>query len=75
MNVAIIGCGGMGALHAQMAVNCGHKIVLCADSVRKAAVALAEKFGAKVSGDPLAAVAAKGVDVWLSPPRPPPTWR
>ena len=63
MNVAIIGCGGMGALHAQMAANCGHKIVLCADAVRKAAVALADKFGAKVSGDPMAAVSAKGVDI------------
>ena len=41
MNVAIIGCGGMGSLHAQMAANCGHRIVLCADSVRKAAVATA----------------------------------
>lgn len=63
MNVAIVGCGGMGALHAQMAANCGLKVVLCADVVRKAADALAERFGAKVSTDPMKAVTAKGVDI------------
>ncbi|MBW7865588.1 MAG: Gfo/Idh/MocA family oxidoreductase [Candidatus Hydrogenedentes bacterium] len=63
MNVAIVGCGGMGALHAQMAVNCGLKVVLCADVVRKAAAGLAERFGAKVSTDPMKAVTAKGVDI------------
>ena len=31
MNVAIIGCGGMGSVHAQMAANCGLKVVVCAD--------------------------------------------
>lgn len=62
MKLAIIGCGGIGALHAQMAANSGWEIVLCADTVRKAAAALAERHGAKVSSDPLAAVSAKGID-------------
>ncbi|HRZ83534.1 MAG TPA: Gfo/Idh/MocA family oxidoreductase, partial [Candidatus Hydrogenedentes bacterium] len=63
MNVAIIGCGGMGALHAQMAANCGLKVALCADVVRPAAKALAEKHGAKVAASPEAACAAKSVDI------------
>lgn len=63
MNVAIIGCGGMGALHAQMAANCGLKVALCADVVRKAAKALAERHGAKVAASPEAACAAKNVDI------------
>ena len=63
MNVAIIGCGGMGRLHAQMAVNCGLRVAVCADMVRPAAASLAKAFGAKAVGDPLAAATAKNVDI------------
>lgn len=63
MNVAIIGCGGMGRLHAQMATNCGLRVVLCADSVRQAAAALAAEYGAKISANPLKAAKSKDVDI------------
>ena len=63
MNVAIIGCGGMGRLHAQMAANCGLRVTLCADMVRPAAASLAQAFGAKAVGDPVAAATAKNVDI------------
>jgi UDP-N-acetylglucosamine 3-dehydrogenase len=56
MNVAIIGCGGMGPLHAQMAANCGHRIVACADQVKKAATALAKQHGAKAYTEAEAAI-------------------
>lgn len=63
MNVAIIGCGGMGRLHAQMASNCGLRIVICADAVKKAAAGLAEVYQAKAVTNPLVAVNAKEVDI------------
>ncbi|HNZ47265.1 MAG TPA: Gfo/Idh/MocA family oxidoreductase [Candidatus Hydrogenedentes bacterium] len=63
MNVAILGCGGMGRLHAQMATNCGLRISYCADAVRKAAKGLADDFGAKAVVDPMKAIEAKDTDI------------
>ncbi len=63
MNAAIIGCGGMGRLHAQMAVNCGLRVTACADAVRKAASSLAKTHKAKAYVDPTAAIKAKDVDL------------
>lgn len=65
MNVAIIGCGGMGRLHAQMAVNCGLRVTVCADKVRAAASGLAREFQARAVYDPMAAVRPKDVDIVL----------
>ncbi len=63
MNVAILGCGGMGRLHAQMAVNCGLNVVVCADPVRTAAASMAKEFKARASSDPLTAIKTKAVDI------------
>ncbi len=63
MNVAVIGCGGMGRLHAQMAANCGLRVTLCADVVRAAAKDLAAAHQAKAASDPMAATQAKDVDL------------
>jgi len=65
MNVAIIGCSGMGRVHAQMAANCGLKIAICADKNKKAASELAGKYGAKVMTDGLKAAASKDIDCVL----------
>jgi len=65
MNVAIIGCSGMGRIHAQMAANCGLTIAICADKSRAAAAELAAKYGAKVMTDGLKAAAAPGIDCVL----------
>ncbi len=65
MNVAIIGCSGMGRVHAQMAANCGLKIAICADKNKKAATELASKYGAKVMTDGLKAAASKDIDCVL----------
>jgi len=46
MNLAIIGCGGMGSYHAQMAANCGARIVACVDAFPEAAKKLAAAHGA-----------------------------
>lgn len=71
MNVAIIGCSGMGRVHAQMAANCGLTIAICADKNKKAAAELAAKFGAKVMTDGLKAAAAPGIDcVLIATPTP-----
>ena len=63
MNVAIIGCGGMGGLHAQMAANCGLKIVACGDKYKANAESLARRHGAEASDDCLAVVARRDVDI------------
>lgn len=65
MNVAIIGCSGMGRVHAQMAANCGLNIAICADKSRKAASELAAQFGAKVMTDGKKAAANKNIDCVL----------
>jgi len=63
MNVAIIGCGGMGGVHAQMAANCGLKIVACADAKPAIAKALADEYSADASGDCMAVIARPDVDI------------
>ena len=44
MNIGIIGCGVMGELHAQLAAECGHRIVACADTSRSKAKQLAKTY-------------------------------
>ncbi len=51
MNVAIIGCGGMGRMHAQMAANSGFAIKVCADLNQAKAAELARDFGAEATTD------------------------
>ena len=63
MNVAIIGCGGMGRLHAEMATNCGLRVVGCADAVRKAAMSAAAPYRAKPFADPMSAIKSREVDI------------
>ena len=63
MNVAIIGCGGMGGNHAQMAANCGLNIAVCADAVRASAAALAKQFKAKAMADCMAAIKSPDIDI------------
>ncbi|MCK5863094.1 MAG: Gfo/Idh/MocA family oxidoreductase [Candidatus Hydrogenedentes bacterium] len=63
MNVAIIGCGGMGRLHAEMAANCGLRVVACADAVRKAAMSAAAPYRAKAFENPMGAIKSKEVDI------------
>ena len=65
MNVAIVGCSGMGRLHAEMITRCGHTIVVCADANAAAAEALAETYGADASTRGKRALARKDVDVVL----------
>jgi UDP-N-acetylglucosamine 3-dehydrogenase len=62
MNLAILGCGGMGAHHAQMAANCGLKIAACVDVIPAAARKLAKAHKAK------SAVAMKALDKVLADP-------
>ena len=42
MNVAIVGCGTLGTLHAQTARACGLRVLACADTSRSRAKALAK---------------------------------
>ncbi len=65
MNLAIVGCGGMGWHHAALATNCGLKVVVCADGVGKAAAALAKKYRADATKDWKEAVRRKDVDIVL----------
>lgn len=63
MNVAIIGCNGMGRLHAQMATNCGFKVVACGDKHLDIAQAVAKEYGADASDDCLGVLARPDVEV------------
>lgn len=63
MNVAIIGCGTMGTLHAQMATNCGLKIVACGDKKPSIARALAKEYSAKASSNCMAIIKRPDVDI------------
>lgn len=65
MNLAIVGCSGMGRVHAEMAHNCGVNIVVCADKSREAATALAEAYQADASTNGKRALARKDVDTVL----------
>ena len=63
MNVAIIGCGVIGRLHAQMAAACGLKIVACGDKHRHNAKLLADDCGAAASDDCMAVIADPEIDI------------
>lgn len=63
MNVAIIGCGGMGVNHAQYAANCGLDVVACGDAHKDKAGALAAKFGADASDDCMSLIKRDDVEV------------
>lgn len=63
MKVGIIGCGGMGRIHARMASNCGLKIVACTDVVENKARALAAQHGAQVVSDGATLVRRSDVDI------------
>lgn len=63
MNVAIIGCGGMGTLHARMARNCGLNIVACGDTNKARAKTLAADFDAEASTNCEALIARDDVDI------------
>jgi len=65
MNLAIIGCSGMGRIHAAMATLAGFKITVCVDTSKKAAHTLAEAYGARPLTNGAAAVARQDVDVVL----------
>ncbi|MBI2435870.1 MAG: Gfo/Idh/MocA family oxidoreductase, partial [Candidatus Hydrogenedentes bacterium] len=65
MNLAIIGCSGMGRIHAAMAHLCGVKIVACADKVRANAVQLAQAYGATAMTDGVKAIQRKDVQIVL----------
>ena len=65
MNVAIIGCSGMGRVHAAMAKLCGLNIAVCADMNRAAAETLAAQYGGAVSTNGMKALAGKDVDIVL----------
>jgi len=52
----------MGAVHAQMATNCGLKLVACADTRKPKAAALAGRYGAEVVS-PKAVLARDDVDI------------
>ncbi|MBI2425388.1 MAG: Gfo/Idh/MocA family oxidoreductase [Candidatus Hydrogenedentes bacterium] len=63
MNVLLIGCGGMGRMHAEMISRSGLTLAVCADEARPAAVALAQKYGAKAVTDGLKAIENKNIDI------------
>jgi predicted dehydrogenase len=62
MNVAIVGCGLLGARRAKVFAAAGHQIVACADPDLERAEALAAEHGAAPDADWRAAVDHDGVD-------------
>lgn len=63
MNVAIIGCSGMGRVHAAMAAACGLRIAICADKNKKAAAALAKEHRADIMTDGIAALSRDDIHI------------
>lgn len=63
MRLAVIGCGGMGTIHAQLAANCGLEVAACADTHLHKAQELAARFGADATADSLALARRKDIDV------------
>lgn len=63
MRLALIGCSGMGRVHAEMATAAGFKLVVCADMNLDAAKALAKQYKAEAVNDGMAALARADVDV------------
>ena len=62
MKLALIGCGGMGRMHAEMAKRCGFEVAVCCDKDRNAAKSAAAAFGARVAATVEAAVKRPEVD-------------
>ncbi len=52
MNVGIIGCGVMGAVHAETAALCGLHVAVCFDILTERAETLARAHGARPAADP-----------------------
>jgi predicted dehydrogenase len=63
MNVALIGCSGMGRVHAAMLTQAGFRLVLCVDVNMSAAEALGSAYGAEAAHDAAAAFQRRDVDV------------
>lgn len=63
MRVALIGCSGMGRVHAAMAREAGFTLVACADMNLAAAKTLAKEHGAVALGDAMAAIQRADIDV------------
>lgn len=63
MNVALIGCGGMGRIHAAMAMKAGFTIAACVDAVPESMDALAKDCGGEACDDAAAAIQRADVDV------------
>jgi predicted dehydrogenase len=63
MKVAIIGCSGMGTVHAAAAKKAGLEIAICADMSQNAATALAKQVGGEVMSDGFAAIARPDIDL------------
>ncbi len=65
MNLAIVGCGGIGRLHAEMATRAGLKIVACTDKDPDAAKALGRQYNASASTDMDGVIRRPDVDIVL----------
>lgn len=63
MKLAVIGCGGMGTIHASLAARCGFEVVACGDNRLDKAKALAEQHNAEAVDDCLALVKRPDVEV------------
>lgn len=63
MKLALIGCGAMGRMHAEMAQRCGIEIAVCTDKDAKAAKAAAAAFGARAVASVETAVKRPEVDL------------
>lgn len=63
MKVVLIGCSGMGRVHAQMLGRAGFTLAACVDLDKKAAAALAKAHGGRAMTDAAAAIALPGVGV------------
>ena len=63
MRLALIGCSGMGRVHAAMARAAGFELVICADMNLAVAKALAKEHGAEAMSDGLEAISRADVEV------------
>ena len=63
MKVVLIGCGGIGAMHAQMIVGSGLTLAAVADADPARAKAFAKQFGAKDYTDASKAMQHPGIDI------------
>ena len=63
MRIGIIGCGGMGAVHARVATLAGFRVVACADPLLEKAESLAAHYGAKATQDCYGLIKRDDVDI------------